>query len=469
MPESISPYDVIVIGAGYAGLTATRDLLKTGKNVLLIEARDRVGGRVWTQRFDDGSYVDLGGAWVGPTQDRIYALAREFGVETFKTYEEGKSTQFFRGKVKRYTGLIPPLPIGALLSLDAAIKKFNKVAKTINLSEPWTTPNARHFDSMTLASWMNGQMRFDVAQQFFRVAAEAIWATDPAEISMLHALFYAKSGRDLDTLMNIKNGAQEERFVGGAQTTADRMAATFSDRIVFNTPVTAISQDSSQVSIVTKHANYTARRVIVTIPPTLQSRIDFQPLLPAQRAQLIQRMPMGSVWKCYAIYEKPFWREQGLNGIAATPDGYVTVTFDNSPRVGSDKDRSQGVLMGFVLGNQAKEFSGFPEKQRRDTTLNAFATFFGEQALAPVRYLDHSFMNEEWSRGCYAGVMGPGVWTTLGHVLREPVGRIHWAGTETSDVWNGYIDGAVRSGERVAKEIMMHDDEQFASANSTQV
>ncbi|MVM29858.1 FAD-dependent oxidoreductase [Spirosoma sp. HMF4905] len=449
MSESTSPYDVLVIGAGYAGLTAMHELRKAGKNVLLLEARDRVGGRVWTKRFDDGAYVDLGGAWIGPTQDRLYALAREFGVETFKTYDEGKSTQFFRGQVKRYKGLIPPLPIGSLLSLDAAIKKMNKLSKTVNLAEPWSTPNAGQLDSMTLATWMNQQMSFDVARQFFKVAAEAIWAADPAEISMLHALFYTKSCRDLDTLMNIKNGAQEERFAGGAQTIADRLAATFSDRIIFNEPVKAITQDGEQVSVITKTKTYQAKRVIVTVPPALQNRIDFQPLLPAQRAQLIQRMPMGSVWKCYAIYDKPFWREQGLNGLAATPDGHVTVTFDTSP-----KDGSQGIMMGFVLGNQAKEFSGLSDEDRKLSALHSFATFFGQEALKPVRYFDHSFMDEEWSRGCYAGLMGPNVWTTLGSSLRTPVGRIHWAGTETSDIWNGYIDGAVRSGERAAKEVM---------------
>ncbi|GAB4004665.1 FAD-dependent oxidoreductase [Spirosoma migulaei] len=449
MSEATPPYDVIIIGAGYAGLTATHELRKAEKNVLLLEARERVGGRVWTKRFDDGSYVDLGGAWVGPTQDRLYALAREFSVETFRTFDEGKSTQFFRGQVKRYKGLIPPLPIGALLSLDAAIKKMNKLSKTVNLAEPWKTPNAALFDSMTLATWMNQQMRFDVARQFFKIAAEAIWAADPAEISMLHALFYTKSGRDLDTLMNIKNGAQEERFVGGAQTTADRMAATFWDRIVFNAPVKAIVQEGDLVTVIAGTKTYQAKRVIVTVPPALQNRIDFQPLLPAQRAQLIQRMPMGSVWKCYAIYEKPFWREQGLNGLAATPDGHITVTFDNSP-----KDGSQGVMMGFVLGNQAKEFSGLSDEDRKLSALHSFATFFGQEALKPVRYLDHSFMDEEWSRGCYAGLMGPGVWTTLGTTLRQPVGQIHWAGTETSDIWNGYIDGAVRSGERAVKEVL---------------
>ncbi|WP_332368838.1 flavin monoamine oxidase family protein [Spirosoma telluris] len=326
---------------------------------------------------------------------------------------------------------------------------MNKLSKTINLAEPWISPNAHQLDSMTLATWMSQQMRFDVARQFFKLAAEAIWAADPAEISMLHALFYTRSGRDLDTLMNIKNGAQEERFVGGAQLIADRMAATFSEQLIFNSPVKAIIQHGEQVSVITDKKTYQAQRVIVTVPPSLQHRIDFQPLLPAQRAQLIQRIPMGSVWKCYAIYPKPFWREQGLNGLAATPDGHVTVTFDTSP-----KDGRQGILMGFVLGNQAKEFSGLSDSDRKLSALHSFATFFGQEALSPIHYLDHSFMDEEWSRGCYAGLMGPGVWTTLGSSLRKPVGRIHWAGTETSDIWNGYIDGAVRSGERVAKEVL---------------
>ena len=208
-------------------------------------------------------------------------------------------------------------------------------------------------------------------------------------------------------------------------------------------------QNGEQIQIVTGQKTYVARRVIVTVPPALQSRIDFQPLLPAQRAQLVQRMPMGAVWKCYAIYDRPFWRDKGLNGLAATPDGHVTVTFDNSP-----KDGSQGILMGFVLGNQASQFAGLSDEGRKRSALHAFATFFGSEALNPVRYLDHSFINEEWSRGCYAGVPGPGLWTTLGPALRRPVGGIHWAGTETSDIWNGYIDGAVRSGERVAKELL---------------
>ena len=217
-------YDAIVIGAGYAGLTATRELLKSEKDVLLLEARDRVGGRVYTKYYDDGTYLDLGAAWVGPTQDKIYALAKEFGVQTFPTYDEGKSTLLFNGKVKRYKGLIPPLPIGSLLSLDFAIKRMNKLSKIIDLEKPWESPNAEYYDSMTLATWMDKQMNFKTAKIMFKLAAEAIWAADPNEVSMLHALFYTKSGRDLDTLMNVKNGAQEEMSLGGASQPAFRLA-----------------------------------------------------------------------------------------------------------------------------------------------------------------------------------------------------------------------------------------------------
>lgn len=455
MTDPNSHYDVLVVGAGYAGLTAVHELRKAGKHVLLLEARDRVGGRVHTQRFDDGTYVDLGGAWVGPTQDRIYALARAFGVETFKTFDTGKSIQFFRGKVKRYKGLIPPLPLLSLLSLDAAIKRLNKLSRTINLTEPWKTPDAQRLDTTTLATWMDKQMRFETARIFFKIAVGAIWAADPTRFSLLHALFYIRSGRDLDTLMNIKNGAQEERFKGGAQTTADRLAATFADRIVLNAPVRSIRQTSTNVRVLTDDATYTADRVVVAIPPVLQADILFEPALPPHRQQLLKHMPMGAAWKCYAIYDRPFWREQGLNGLAATPDGHITVTFDNSP-----PDGSRGILMGFVLGEQAQDFARLSDDERRRSALRSFATFFGPEAAEPLRYLDHSFLNEAWSKGCYAAVPVPGFWTSVGQALRQPVGRIHWAGTETSDIWNGYIDGAVRSGERVAAEIIQAEKRQ---------
>jgi monoamine oxidase len=442
-------FDYIVVGAGYAGLTATRELLKVGKSVKLLEARERVGGRVYTQQFD-GFYLDMGGTWVGPTQDKIYGLIREFGISTFPTYDEGKSTLLMNGKTKNYKGLTPPLPILSLLSLDMAIKKMNQLSKTVNLQSPWETPEATKWDSMTLQTWMEKQMSFDTAKKLFKIASEAIWAVHPNEISMLHAMFYTKSGTNLDALMNIKGGAQEERILGGAMSVALKMTESFpATTIQFNAPVKTIVQNGERVEVIGKDFNYSCKKVIIALPPTLAGHIDYQPLLPANRYQLMQRIPMGTIWKCYAVYDRPFWRDKGLNGLAVSDESYVSVTFDNSP-----KDGSKGIMVGFVLANQAKEFSLLSENERKKAVLSQFERFYGKEAVSSNFYIDKSWAEEEFTRGCYAGVMPTGAWTSLGKHLREPIGNIHWAGTETSDVWNGYIDGAVRSGERAALEVL---------------
>ena len=442
-------YDTIIIGAGYAGLSAARQLKHAGKNILVLEARDRVGGRIYTQTLSDGNYVDLGGQWVGPSQDRMYALLKDYNIETFHTHDTGKSLMRFHGKLKAYKGIIPPLPIYTLLSLDAAIKKINKLSRQINLEKPWLSPDAHHWDSMTLMTWMEKQMGSKNARQFFQIAAEAIFAANPSEISMLHALFYTKSGRDFDTLMNIHDGAQQDRIKGGAQILANKIAEELKEKIQLNRAVRSIEQQDGKTSVRGDNFSFESKKVIIAIPPALAGRIHYHRPLPAQRDQLMQRTFMGSVLKCYALYPKPFWRDRGLNGLCASNEGYISVTFDNSPA-----DGNIGVLMGFSLANQAKALNTLSPEERKREVLKCFTNFLGEEAAHPTQYLDHSWMDEEWSRGCYAAIMPPGAWTSVGKIMTDPCGHIHWAGTETASVWNGYMEGAVRSGERAAKEVI---------------
>jgi monoamine oxidase len=442
-------YDVIIAGGGYAGLTTARILKKEGKKILVLEARDRVGGRVLTRQLDGGHYVDLGAQWVGPTQDKMYALLKEFGIKTFPTYDEGRSLLYWKGKLKQYKGLIPPLPIFSLLSLDAGIKKINRLSASVNLDQPWKSPGAEQWDNMTMQSWMDRQFSSRKAKELFALAAEAIFAVHPAEISMLFALFYTKSGRDFDTLMNIRNGAQAERIMGGADLPVRKMAEELMADIRLSHPVRKVDARENSVSVSGDGFSFNAAKCIMAMPPAMISGIQLNASIPSNKYQLWQRMPMGAVWKCYAVYASPFWRTKGLNGLVATDTGHTRLIFDNSPA-----DASRGILMGFVLADKAREFSKLNEPERKKSILSSLVKYFGEEASSPMTYIDQSWTEEEWSRGCYTGVMGPHTMTGLGEELRIPVGDIHFAGTETSPVWNGYMEGAILSGERVAREVL---------------
>jgi monoamine oxidase len=442
-------YDVIVVGAGYSGLSAARLLKDAGKNVLVLEARDRVGGRVHTRHLENGQYVDLGAQWIGPTQNRLYELLKEFGIPSFKTHDEGKTILHWNGKMKTYKGLIPPLPIPALLSLNNAIKKMNRLSRKIDPACPWDAPKAAYWDSVTLQAWMDRQMMNRKAKNLFSLASQAIFAAHPAEISLLFALYYTRSGVDFENLMNIRNGAQDERILGGADLPAKKIAEMLSNQIRLSMPVESVQQDNHGVTATAGNQVFNARKLIFAIPPPMFSKIRFNSPVSAERKQLWQRMPMGAVWKCYAIYTEPFWRKKGLNGVVASDAGYPRVVFDNSPY-----DGSRGILMGFVLADEARAFSRLNDAERREAILSSFVKYYGEDAARPLQYIDQTWVEEEWSQGCYTAFMVPHTMTSLGKILRTPDGHFHFAGTETAEEWNGYMEGAVRAGEREARSVI---------------
>jgi monoamine oxidase len=442
-------YDVVVIGAGYAGLAAGLALQKAGKNILLLEARNRCGGRILTEYFSEQDYTDLGGQWIGPGHERMYQLAAEFGVDTFSTYESGKSSLLLNGKLKHYKGIIPPLPFFALISLDRAIRKINQLAKTIDLDHPYLSPNAAKWDAMSLQDWMMQQMKNDTARKMFAVATEAIFATDAATLSFLHALFYIKSSKHIDFLMNINKGAQQDRIKGGAQSICIKMAEALDDAIHYEKVVMQIHQDEHNVTISGQGFSYTATHCIVAVPPAVSTEINYTPAVPETQWQLMKASFMGTVVKCYAVYPSPFWRKQFKNGLVAAPDELTSVVFDNSPFNGS-----KGILMGFSLAEKAKQLMQHDQATRKEIVKAGFVKMFGAEAANIEYYTDKSFTEEPFTKGCYAGMFTPRILTQLQTSLATPFHRIHWAGTETSIQFNGYMEGAVRSGERAAREIL---------------
>jgi len=442
--------DVVVVGAGLAGLVAARQLEGAGMSVAVLEARDRVGGRLLNEPIGDGKVVEVGGQWVGPTQTRMLALAKTVGVETFPTFGDGENLIEIGGELRRYRGTIPPVGRTALLDLAQAQRRIDRLARRVPPEAPWEARGADRLDAVTFWSWMRRNVYTRAGRKLIRLAVEAVWAAEPEDLSLLHVLFYTRSGGGFDRLLDTEGGAQQDRFVGGSQIVAERVAAALTGTPALGAAVRRISHGGDSVRIEADGGvTVSARRVIVAIPPTLCGRIAYDPPLPGRRDQLTQRMPNGAVVKCMAVYDEPFWRAAGLSGQATSERGPVKLTFDNSP-----PDGRPGVLLGFLEGRHARRLGAADAGERRRAVVECFARYFGPRAAEPERYIERSWAEEEWSRGCYGGYFGPGGWTEYGSALREPVGRVHWAGTETAIEWMGYMDGAVRSGERAARDVL---------------
>lgn len=474
--------DVAIVGAGLAGLVAARRLAAAGLRPLVVEARERVGGRLLNEEIGDGKVVEVGGQWIGPTQERIAALADELGVGTFPTHDAGRHLIEMRGRIASYEGpitdarlglvrdLAKAIPATALADFEVARARLDRMARQVPLEEPWMAPKAAEWDGQTVATWVRRNTRTEAARSLFELATEAVWAAEPADVSLLHLLFYTRSGSGFNSLVGTDGGAQQDRFHGGSQVLALRMAEQLGDgRLRLGAPVREIAHDEEGVTVHAyrvvhpigeevdtaqdemgdKRLVVSARRAIVAIPPTLAGRIAYDPPLPAQRDQLTQRMPQGTVVKTMAIYERPFWRDDGLSGQAVSDAGPARVVFDNSP-----PDGSPGVLLGFLEGRLARQWGARPADERREAILAGHARLFGERAARPERFVERVWAEEEWTRGCYGCLMTTGGWTEYGRALRAPIGPLHWAGAETATVWNGYMDGAVQSGERAAAEVL---------------
>ncbi|MGZ4243388.1 MAG: flavin monoamine oxidase family protein [Solirubrobacteraceae bacterium] len=450
-PRAARRADVVVVGAGLAGLSAASELVRAGHSVVVLEARDRVGGRTLNQPVGGGEVVEVGGQWVGPGQNRILARARSLGVATFKTYTKGAQLLDYLGHQSHFSGLIPPLPAADAADFATLLGKVVALQGTVPLDKPWTAPNALALDGQTLETWKLANSTTPGGRFLFDLAVESVFAAEPRDLSLLHALFYLRSGGGIINLTSTAGGAQDSRFIGGSQLVSIRMAEHLGRRVVLNAPVRRIAHGGHgghKVAVTSDVGVWRARAVIVAMAPTLAGRVDYDPPLPGVRDQLTQRVPQGSAIKFEAVYPRPFWRADGLNGYSNSDRSPVRLTYDNSPPGGTP-----GVLLGFVTGQDARRLASRSAGTRRREVLTALTRLFGPRAARPRMLIEHNWSEEPWTRGCYEGYMPPGVWTDYGDALRAPIGRVHWAGTETSEEFMGYMDGAVRSGERAASEV----------------
>jgi monoamine oxidase len=450
--------DFCVVGAGFAGLTAALRLKQAGRSVALLEARNRVGGRTFTETRADGTWIDRGGAWIGPGQDRIHALMAEFGVPSYKQYASGESMMVVDGRQYRYKGLVPrTLNPFATVNLGTAMLELAKMCKTIPLEAPWDARKADKWDSITVAQWLDHHVRSPTARDLLETAIGGTYTSDTSEVSLLFALHQMASGGGPEFVFGVEGASQDSRVVGGMGAVYGPMAAQIGDALHCNQPVRGIEQNDDGVTVRSDDMTVTARRVVVAVPIAIASQILYEPMLSVDRAFLHQRMPSGAIYKINVVYDEPFWRADGLSGQSAAPGTPASVTIDACTDTGSP-----GVLCVIIEGPIARDLCAHELADRRAKVLDDLVERFGSKAGAPVEFVEQNWTIERYSGGGMISHAPPGVLTEFGTALREPCGRIHWAGTESSAVMCGWVDGAVRSGERAAAEVMA--GEQVAAA-----
>jgi len=441
--------DYCVVGAGFAGIAAARRLQDRGQATVVLEARDRVGGRAWNRPAADGTIVSVGGTWLGKRQERMFDLCRRVGLEPYPQYERGDTVVHIDGGNRRYRGA-PAIGLFGLLSLGLAFWRLDRIVTSLPIDAPWSASGARELDAQTLGAWIASRWNIPstAAQKLVNATMTTLFCVDPNEVSLLGACVLARGGGGFEYYVD--STITETHLVdGGAPELAVRLAAKLGDSLHLSSPVRQITQTDAGVEIQSDRLTVEARGAIVAVPPFLASQIEYEPMLPPAHAQLHRRMLSGAAIRGITIYDEPFWRDDGLSGMSVAPELPVPVALDQSPRSGTP-----GVLSSYMFGPQAVKAAPLDPAERRDIWLRALAARYGPKALSPRAHLETDWAAEEWSLGGMIAHFAPGVLTNYGHALREPVGRIYWAGSECATEMHGLMEGAVRTGEDAADKII---------------
>jgi monoamine oxidase len=443
--------DVAVVGAGLAGLYAAQQLKRGGRSVVILEANDRVGGRILNlsvgDRFSD--VTEGGGEWINPAMPHVKKLLKRFNLKLYQNYDQGRSTLIVDGNVSRYTGAVPDIPHQAKKEFLRGFLRLERMAKSIPVDAPWTARRALEWDSQTAQTWIEDNMTVPLALSFAEQAIGGAGAWSTRDMSLLHYLFVAAANGGPLNLVTLNQGALANRVVGGSGQLVIGLAKPLDKVTELNTPVTTIEHGGSRVRLTTPNGRWVADHVIVAVSPTMTQQILFDPDLPVYRNQSVQRTGNGSAIKAYPIYRTPFWRDKGLNGIIQSNQYLPFISFDNSP-----PGNSVGVPLALIESANARRLGAMSRKERKAEIIDGFALAFGPKAREPIGYVEHDWSSEPWIRGGAASFFPPGLMTEYQYLFAKRIGRIHFASTETETSYWGTMEGALASGDRAAQEVL---------------
>ena len=442
--------DVVVVGAGLSGLIAARQIVKAGRSVVVLEASDRVGGRILTEEPMPGVFLELGAQWIGDTHHRMQALADELGIAVHEQFEDLDTTYEFGGRVLRGSEFHATYA-DELAHVERVLRTLDEMASEVDVAAPWLAPRADQWDRITVGQWYDQQGLSPLGRELMEICTVGILAVPTVEVSLLGLLVNVVTcGVTADLLSESEGGAQTKRFVGGTGQIPARLAAELGERVVLDAPVMTISTSADSVRV-TCRGGVAARgkQVVVALAPTLAGRIMYDPPLPAQRDQLTQRMPQASAHKSFLIYDEPFWRADGLNGQLISEVGPARMSNDSCMDSGGP-----GIILAFLEGENARVEGRWDASRRQSALVDELVRHFGPRAASPTMIVEGEWATKEWTRGCYNANLGPCGWLHFGPALSAPIGPIKWAATETALQWSGYMEGAVDAGERAAREVL---------------